>query len=257
MSKATADLATTDLATIPQGFQFPVLSDEFKAELAEEMSGLVMEFQKIKMPSGGQIAFEIAGDNPEDPDVEKALVGIVVDHHPSNVLFEGDYDGEKKTPLCSSVDGKFGVDIQTGKEKSCLTCPMNEFGSGDDGRGKACKNGHNIYLLREGESFPLLLVLPPTSRKPFNSFMTKRLIGKGLLSSAVITKITLKKEKNAGGIEYAQAVFAVDRLLTAEERTVAKAYATDIKKITRAQPEVQAATITDLEDIGTYSEEVM
>jgi hypothetical protein len=247
----------SDLAVLDQGFQFPMLTEEFKADIAEEMQDLIMEFDRVKIPSGGGIAFEVPGDTADSPDVEKELIGIIVDHFSTNGLWEGDYDGEKNPPICASLDGKYGVDAQTGEEKSCTTCSMNQYGSGKDARGKACKNMTNIYLLREGNAFPILITLPPTSRKPFNAYMTKRLIGKGLLSSAVVTRITLKKEKNAGGIEYAQAVFETQSLLTAEERTVAKTYATDIKKITRAQPEVQAATITDLEDIGTYSEEVM
>ena len=242
-------MAKSEVATIPQGFRFPALTDEFRAELQEEMSGLNMEFDKVKIPSGGGIAFEVPGDDPKSPDIEKALTGIIVDHFPTNAYFEGKFDGEKSAPICSSIDGKYGIDLQTGEEKACDTCPMNQYGSGEDGRGKACKNQHNIYLLREGEAFPLLIVLPPTSKKPFNAYMTKRLIGKGLLSSSVVTRITLKKEKNAGGIEYAQAVFAVERPLSDEERAVAKEYAADIKKITRAKPVVTEATITSFEDL--------
>jgi len=249
-------MSKADLATIPQGFQFPVLSDDMREAIAEEMEGLQMEFDKVKIPSGGGIAFEVPGEDPESPDIEKAITGVIVDHFPTNAYFEGKFDGEKNAPLCSSIGGKYGTD-QNGREIPCNSCPLNEFGSGEDGRGKACKNQHHIYLLREGESFPLLLVLPPTSRKPFNAYMTKRLIGKGLLSSAVVTKITLKKEKNAGGIEYAQAVFAVDRVLTQEEKAIAKEYSQEIKKITRAQPVATPVVETEFGDIGTYADEEM
>jgi len=43
------------------------------------------------------------------------------------------------------------------------------------------------------------------------------LLGKGKKSNAVVTKFSLKKAQNAGGINYSQAVFSVDRVLTPEE----------------------------------------
>lgn len=238
-----------EVATLEQGFQFPALTDEMREAIAEEMDGLNFEFDKIKIPSGGGIAFEIPSDDPDNPDIEKALVGIIVDHYPANVLFDGKYDGEKKIPICSSIGGKVGVVLATGEQRPCNSCDYNEYGSAEDGRGKACKNSHNVYLLRESELYPLLLTLPPTSLKPFNAYMTKRVVGKGLLSSAVLTKITLKKEKSADGIDYAQAQFAVERILTDEERTTAKEYARNIKDITRQQPIIQETTITSFDDL--------
>ena len=44
-----------------------------------------------------------------------------------------------------------------------------------------------------------------------------RLLSKGKKTNGVVTKFTLKKAQNSGGINYSQAVFAVDRELTAEE----------------------------------------
>lgn len=239
-----------EVATLEQGFQFPALTDDMREAIAEEMDGLNFEFDKIKIPSGGGIAFEIPSDNPDEPDIEKALVGIIVDHYPANVLFDGKYDGEKKIPICSSIGGKVGTVLATGEQKPCNSCYNNEYGSAEDGRGKACKNGHNVYLLREGELYPVLLTLPPTSLKPFNAYMTKRVIGKGLLSSSVLTKITLRKEKSADGIDYAQAQFAVERILTEEEKAISKDYARNIKEITRQQPTVSEAQSTAFDDLG-------
>lgn len=43
------------------------------------------------------------------------------------------------------------------------------------------------------------------------------LLGKGKKSNAVVTKFSLKKAQNSGGINYSQAVFAIDRNLSPEE----------------------------------------
>lgn len=39
--------------------------------LAEEMDGLTPSFDRIKIPAGGGISYEIPGDNPESPDTVK------------------------------------------------------------------------------------------------------------------------------------------------------------------------------------------
>ena len=71
-------------------------------------------------------------------------------------------------------------------------------------------------MLREGEIFPLLLSLPTGSLKEFTKYI-KRLLSKGRKSNSVVTRFTLKKATNSGGIAYSQAQFAIDRPLTGEE----------------------------------------
>ncbi len=71
-------------------------------------------------------------------------------------------------------------------------------------------------MLREGEIFPLLLSLPTGSLKEFTKYV-KRLLSKGRKSNSVVTRFSLKKATNSGGIAYSQAQFAIDRTLTAEE----------------------------------------
>ena len=88
-------------------------------------------------------------------------------------------------------------------------------GSGKNGA-KACKQKRRIYLLRENESLPTILSLPTGSLGEFSKYVM-RLLSKGKKTNAVVTKFTLKKAQNSGGINYSQAVFAVDRALTDAE----------------------------------------
>ena len=37
-------------------------------ELNEDMEGLQLSFQRVKIPGGGQLQFELPSDNPDDPD---------------------------------------------------------------------------------------------------------------------------------------------------------------------------------------------
>jgi len=71
---------------------------------------------------------------------------------------------------------------------------------------KACKNRRRIYVLREGEIFPLILSLPTGSLKEFSRYI-KRLLSKGKKSNSVVTRFSLKKATNSSGITYSQAQF--------------------------------------------------
>lgn len=110
------------------------------------------------------------------------------------------------------------------------TAHSNQFGSDEDGRGKACKNVHRIYMLREDNPVPLILSLPPTSLKYMRDYIGKRILLKGMRCYEAVTKITLKKEKSAGGIAYSRAVFSFVGKLDSEKAAAAKAMADTIKQ---------------------------
>ena len=63
---------------------------------------------------------------------------------------------------------------------------------------------------------PTILSLPTGSLGEFSKYVM-RLLSKGKKTSSVVTKFSLKKAQNSGGINYSQAVFAVDRDLDESE----------------------------------------
>lgn len=198
--------------------------------MAEELDGLgEIPFDQVKIPSGGGLAFEIPGDDPDNPDVEKELSGIVIDHHPVNAYWEGAYSGKNDPPSCSSMDGKTGIDRETGEVHDCRNCPYNEFGE----NGKECKNMHRLYILRADSPLPILLTLPPTSIKHWKNYLGKRIVMKGMRPHHVITKITLQKEKSKDGIAYSSAQFAIGGKLPDSMKPELDAYKDNLKKTTR------------------------
>jgi len=234
-----------------ENFELPVLSDDMAAAMAEELDGLQLSFPRVKIPSGGGLAFEVPGDDPENPDTEKEIIGVIVDHHPVNAYWADKYAGGNNPPDCSSMDAKFGVD-QDGNRKPCDTCPMNQWGSDQEGRGKACKNMHRVYILREGEMLPLLLTLPPTSLKNLSDYIALRVVSKGMRSYGVVTKVSLKKAQNAGGINYSQAVFALaGKLAPAQVKAMAE-YSQGIRSITRQL----AIQVDEYEQTGTSDADI-
>jgi len=200
------ELATTNSAYMAlKDFN---LSDAF----SEELAGLTGSFERIKIPAAGTTVFEIPGENPDEPEALKEFSAVIIHHHPLHAYYTEKYTGGSNPPDCGSYDGVIGTGTPGG---SCSKCPYNQYGSGENGA-KACKNRRRIYLLREGEIFPMILSLPTGSLKDFSRYIM-RLLSKGKKSNSVVTRFTLKKAVNKGGIAYSQAHFAVDRELTPEE----------------------------------------
>lgn len=184
--------------------------------IAEEMDGLTPTFERIKIPAGGGLAFEVPGEEPDSPDSVKEFKAVIIYHHPMNAYYKEKYAGGNTPPDCSSLDGKVGTKPDTGEICDCKTCPYAQFGSGEN-NGKACKQKRRIFLLREGEMLPLILSLPTGSLQEFSRYVM-RLLQKGVKTNQVVTKFTLKKAQNSGGISYSQAIFSMDRMLSSEEQ---------------------------------------
>ncbi len=190
-------------------------SVDLRSLFSEEMDGLTPTFDRIKIPAGGGISYEVPGDDPSSPDTVKEFKAVILYHHPIHSYYKEKFNGGNQLPDCSSVDGKIGVVSETGECRSCANCENCKFGSGDNG-GMACKQKRRVYLLREGELLPVLLTIPTGSLREFTKYVT-RLLQKGKKTNSVVTKFTLQKAQNSTGITFSQVVCSVDRPLTAEE----------------------------------------
>jgi len=204
---------------------YTALKDFNLAEaLTSELGGMDISFDRVSIPAAGGQAFEVPGELPGETDMVKDFSGVILFHHPMFTYYRERFSGGNNAPDCGSYDGITGVGNPGGV---CANCQLNQFGSGENG-GKACKNKRRIYVLREGELIPILLVLPTGSMKEFSVYI-KRLLAKGKKSNSVVTKFSLKKVTNASGIAYSQAQFAVDRVLTAEEMPFVQAMSDQVK----------------------------
>lgn len=197
-------------------------------DFQEEMQGLNITFDRIKVPSGGGLAFEVPGENPDEPDLQKEFSAVILYHHPVLSYYKEKYTGGNEAPDCSSFDGINGVERETGEIKKCKDCPLNVFGTGENG-GKACKTKRRIFILRANEMLPTILSLPTASIGDFSKYIM-RLVSKGKKSNQVVTKFSLKKVQNAGGITYSKVVLARERDLNEEE----------MKNITKMTEQVKA-----------------
>ena len=217
----------TDLAVKDTGF-LALANSDLGAMMAEELDGLDAGFERVKVPSGGGLMFEVPGEEGGDPEAVKEFSAVILHHHPLHAFYKAKYTGGNQPPDCASFDGLTGEGDPGGP---CRKCPLNQFGSGENGA-KACKNRRRIYVLREGEIFPLLLSLPTGSLQEFTRYV-KRLLSKGRKSNAVVTRFTLKKATNTTGLLYSQVQFAIDRPLTPEEHVLIEKLSEQVKSYAR------------------------
>lgn len=221
------------------------LSDLF----SEELDGLRPTFDRIKVPAGGGLAYEVPGDDPDSPDSVKEFLGCIVYHHPIHSYYKEKFNGGNNPPDCASINGKIGIVAATGECKDCAKCPLGKFGSGENG-GMACKQKRRLYILREGEMLPIIMTLPTGSLKEFTKYVT-RLVAKGQHANDVVTKFSLKKVQNSTGIAYSQIVCSVDRVLSPAEKANITAMSSQVKAL------ASTMTFEDTEDDTPVMEEVM
>lgn len=245
MSKENRDVVQVNNDLVPQApatINLPVLTSqaEIMETLGENMEtlgdGIRMQFDRVKIPAGGGISFEVIGEDGT-PDPVKELQGVVIDGHPCNACWKEVGTANNNPPDCSSVDGKVGagseaLGIPAGQ--ACATCPYNKWGSDPrGGRGKHCKNMVRLAVLPEGYVFPLIVSLPPTSIGNWANYL-QRLMNKGArIYYTVVTSIKLKKVQNKEGTDYSEVNFAKVTDLTRAEGKAIKDYAETLRPAIR------------------------
>lgn len=213
-------------------------------EIAEELGGESPKYPQVKIPSGGGLAFEVPGDDPNNPDVAKQLEGVVVWHHACNAYWES-RDTTNTPPDCASIDGKTGY--YKGCPVACKDCAMNQFGSGEGGKGKACKNMKRLYILTGDSLFPYALTLPPTSIRAWTDYVSS-ILQRGRKACDVVTRVSLAKKENTSGQPYSVAVFANAGGLDGAVRDKSRAYRETIRAFVSAGHDVAQELTTPTQE---------
>ena len=207
----------TALATLPQS-DFDV--KEAAALLHRTMDALKgsceLPITRIRIPTGGAQAFELPGYTPDTPRYENALEGVILASRFVNAYWSAPFGEGESVPLCVSQDGISGWDTQ-GLEHNCIACPRNRMGSRDGGRGKACRNMVQLMLLVEGEPMPVEMRIPPMSLSNYQAYIARQLSPRGLEPWQVVTRLSLSKASNSGGVAYAQVNFQALGLVDEKE----------------------------------------
>ncbi len=171
-----------------------------QAKVAAEIESSVSTGGSYFSTSGGQLKFNGA-DIPGN-----RMNVVILAHVIENALYTDRYDPNNPTsPACFELgtnESEMGPHEKSTdpQHDACKGCPMNEFGSADTGRGKACKNTRRLALVPEDslddiESAEVAFIkVPPTSVKNWATFVKKVADTLDMPPLGVLTEISLSPD---------------------------------------------------------------
>ena len=163
---------------------------------------------------------------PDDPEEAASALEVVIlraNNNLSKVFYAKGYEeGTVGKPDCYSNDGlKPGADATAPQCKTCAVCPQNAWGSGANGKGKACSDSRRVAISAATQlNEPMLLRVPPATLKPLAEY-AKLLANRGVTDyAAVVTKIRFDREEATPKLTF-QPVGFLDAAQYAEAQKVA------------------------------------
>jgi len=238
-------MAGTDLVPVDELHSlFPALGDPdmleaLNANLGDSDSVGVFDLDRVKIPAGGGVNWEVPG--LDGMDAVKHLRGVIVGTIPRRSYWEVSLDeqssGDPSPPDCSSDNAKFGkglygVGSDLHPSGECATCPMNQFQEIKGRNTKPCSEQRLTLFLRENTVLPVVVQLPPTSMKEMKTYML-RLSSNGIAFYKAITKLALRRvEANPA---YSVVVPTLDGQLDAESAAPLKKLGDDVLAAYQAQ----------------------
>lgn len=205
-------MAKSELATTKRpNFELAIASaDSTPAELVETLQETLggrlrpYDLQRIVWPSGKATSFEIPTLSGDTEPV-KELVAIPVLVQTTRLFWGSKNTAEGTQPDCKSDDGINGLPTERGRQLgatgACEACPLGQWGPNNTP--PACKERRDLFLLLEGQFFPMVLSVPPSSIKIWRDYI-KPLSLQGIPFWGSITKFKLTTAQNANGDPFAQ-----------------------------------------------------
>lgn len=214
----------TTQALIPvDSDRFPALAGDAGIELintlAEIADGAITwrDFTRVGMPTGGSLKWTVPGLGGET--TVDVLEGVIIASKTVRGYWEGNTPRKGMPPDCASDDalvgsGMYGPGSEANPKGTCRTCPMAPIGAG-------CKQRRLVFLLREGDSLPIIVNVSPGSLGAIKDYFFA-IVGKRLSPVQLVTRFTLHKASSRDGIEYAQIEAQAVGMLAPEQAQAAR-----------------------------------
>lgn len=249
---------STELAVIEKENFVALSMDDDLREAMGAMKGTGEEMQssdliRVKTPSGGGTSWEV--DGPTGVEHEDEIKGILVAVQIRGVLWPSDEMQDNAKPVLVSHDlvtaeqiGDIPDEMIDSLEPHRIgdtntfrwkDLPYNEFGSGKNGIGKRCKEQRVLFILREGDMFPLVVTAQPGSLKAVRKFLIHLPQAAKVPYWRCIVSLSLKCEKNKSGINYSQIDPKLIGTISREDGAVVKKEITDT--LTKIEREIDVA----------------
>ena len=201
MAKTEEKATTTELALAQS---YPLAKNDlanFAQAMRDNLGGeeiSPMDLVRLKVPSGGATVWTLETEAGEED--AKEIDGVIIYSAKQRIFWRDAFSGGSTPPDCFAEDGITGHGDPGGE---CSSCPNAQFGTGNNGRGQACKMRWLLFLARPGNVLPMVIDVPPSSLKAVRQYMLK-LTSAGTLAATVVTGLALEKDKNQDGIAYSK-----------------------------------------------------
>jgi hypothetical protein len=191
---------------------------------------------RVTVPAGGGTVWQVPGiDKLRN---EETIDGIIVQIQPARAYWSNP-DNTGTPPDCASLDmvygiGMYGRGSAVNPEGLCATCPQDEWGSGREGRGKACRERREVYVLRAEDMLPIVVQVPITSLRALEKYAVALAAGKADRGRShrlhsVVTRLALEQATGAGKQKYSVIVPSFVQALTPEQARRMAAYAAGLR----------------------------
>lgn len=216
-----------------------MFDEKFQKVLKVNLGGNSFDWRtmdRIIMPSGKIEAFAI----PEKGEMTavKEFDAILLFKRRMRSWWPEDESSQGMPPSCACINLPCGYGIgdpgdpkatPTGPQQySCETCYQNQWGSGKDETGKACKEKYWLFLKLSGKMFPVSLAAPTMSIRPVIAHLTV-LTEQLKMHYQAITHFSLKAAVSKNKKDYFQLVVTEstkEHSFTAEEIKQAESWFT-------------------------------
>jgi hypothetical protein len=180
---------------------------------AEMAQGLIDLKGTIGQSAGNRLTVEVKGSftTPDGLDLGSEIQVVVLDYFSANKFYTVAFDRDNPAPPDCYAMGRIINDLVPEADsphvqnKDCRTCPMNAFGSAQNGKGKACQNRRLVAVLivdpnnpdahNEPDAPIYLLDLSPSNNKSFDGAVNA--VARALNGLPVKAILTVSAE-NAG-----------------------------------------------------------
>lgn len=257
-------MATAELTV--KAIDYPALSADSRQMqiIAANLEGEPMQetdLVRVKTPLGGatQWSIEVDGNLTTTDEIVGLLVGVGKrgtlwpEEDPSEmrpVIVTNDLQiGYRVSDELGSIKPEALERYRIGDRKydwvSLSNGPEFGYGASRSGNGKRCKESRVLAILRQGETWPILVTVGPGSLRNIVPFL-KRL---PVFPHEAVVGLRLVKAKGKGGQPYSQIVPRLVGTITPEQGDVARrVYADPIKAMFTAQPLASAVEADELGD---------
>jgi hypothetical protein len=248
MAKKKNEMVKTDKGQLPAE-----LLAEYAEDAADNLANVKDAYFRVSI-KGSRFKVD---DNKIGVDGKgEEFSAVILREVPVNSYNEEAYDPKApaQQPTCWSLGGFKPVPgCDTPQAESCAVCDFNKFGSaidmktGDPGKGKRCANNRRLILKVQGYDMPVLMSIPPTSRKNFDSFLKQISAGEQKVPMfAMVTTFTFDD-----GADWPVIEFSLGKFLSPEEYRACR----EFRMSDPVEDAINAyATLIDLED-GDKEEE--